>query len=168
MVRVRGVVTRLVLGAVLVAVLTACSPDAVPGAAPTDAPTAAAPSPADLTPAGPAQAVQVTLGIYSGRADPAWTLTSAEAAAVERAIGALPEASGSPPEGGLGYHGFTLTRGGSTITAYLGTIWAGGGTGAQVLRRDPGRSVEQLLLELGRANLTAAEIAEVERSLAAP
>jgi hypothetical protein len=106
----------------------------------------------------------VTLGIYSGRPDPTWTLTGAEAAAVERAIEALPEAAGTPPEGGLGYHGFTFTRGGRTITAYLGRVWSGGGP--QILRQDPGRTVERLLLELGRTQLMAAEIAEVERSLA--
>ena len=107
----------------------------------------------------------MTLGIYSGRADPTWTLAGAEAAAVERAIQALPEAAGSPPEGGLGYHGFTVTRGGSSLTAYLGTVWAGG-SGPQVIRQDPGRTVERLLLELGRTELTPEEIAEVERSLA--
>jgi hypothetical protein len=77
-------------------------------------------------------------------------------------------AAGSPPEGGLGYHGFTVIRGGSSISAYLGTVWAGGG-GPQAIRQDPGRTVERLLLELGRTELTPEEIAEVERSLdAAP
>ena len=109
----------------------------------------------------------MTLGIYSGRPDPTWTLTGSEAAAVERAIEALPETAGTPPEGGLGYHGFTVTSLGRTFTAYLGTVWAGGG-GPGVLRSDPGRTVERLLLELGRTHLAPAEIAEVERSLAAP
>ena len=62
----------------------------------------------DPTPAGPADEVRVTLGIYSGRPDPTWTLSAWDAAAVERAIEALPEAGGTPPEGGLGYHGFTV------------------------------------------------------------
>jgi hypothetical protein len=114
---------------------------------------------------GPADEVRLTLGIYSGRPDPTWTLAGAEAAAVERAIQALPEAAGSPPEGGLGYHGFTVARAGINVTAYLGTVWAGG-SGPQVIRQDPGRTVERLLLELGRAELTPEEIAEVERSLA--
>jgi hypothetical protein len=43
---------------------------------------------------------------------------------------------------------------------------SGGGPG--VVRTDPGRTVERLLLELGRARLAPAEVAEVERSLAAP
>jgi hypothetical protein len=172
-----GLVLGLVLGLALAALVAACSLGAVPGVAPTPIPTTAAPStsaalptsaPDEPTPVGTADEVRVTLGIYSGRADPTWTLAGAEAAAVERAIQALPEAAGSPPEGGLGYHGFTVTRGGSNLTAYLGAVWAGGG-GPQVIRRDPERTVERLLLELGRTELTPEEIAEVERSLdAAP
>jgi hypothetical protein len=164
-----GLVPRLVLGLALAALVAACSPGAVPGVAPTPIPTTAEPSssaPGEPTPVGPADEVRVTLGIYSGRADPTWTLAGAEAAAVEHAIQALPEAAGSPPEGGLGYHGFTVARGGSNVTAYLGTVWAGGG-GPQVIRQDPERTVERLLLELGRTELTPEEIAEVERSLEA-
>ena len=168
---VPGLGAGLVLGLALVAVVAACSPDAAPGVLPTPVPTAVAPSPSapgEPTPVVPADEVRVTLGIYSGRSDPTWTLAGAEAAAVERAIQALPEAAGSPPEGGLGYHGFTVARGGSNVTAYLGTVWAGGG-GPQVIRRDPERTVERLLLELGRTELTPEEIAEVEQSLdAAP
>jgi len=160
---VRGVATGLAL---LLAV-AACSPALPTGTSPTPVPTAAV-SPAasaDPTPAGTADALHVTLGIYSGRPDPTWTLSSAEAAAVERAIEALPQTAGTPPEGGLGYHGFTVVGGGRTLTAYQGVVSAGG-SGPQVLRSDPGRTVERLLLELGRAQLTPAEIAEVERSLA--
>ena len=159
-------------GLALVAVVAACSQDASPGVVPTPVPTAVAPSslaasssgPGEPTPVGPADEVRVTLGIYSGRPDPTWTLAGAEAAALERAIQALPEAAGSPPEGGLGYHGFTVVRGGSNLTAYLGTIWAGG-SAPQGVRRDPERTVERLLLELGRTELTPEEIAVVERSL---
>jgi hypothetical protein len=115
----------------------------------------------------PADGVRVTLGIYSGRPDPTWTLTGAEAAAVERAVEALPETTGLPSEGGLGYHGFTVTSPGRMFTAYLGVVSAGG-SGPGAVRSDPGRTVERLLLELGRTRLTPAEVAEVERSLAAP
>ncbi len=122
------------------------------------------PTQAGPTPAGPADAVRVTLGLYSGRPDPTWTLSASEAAAVERAIEALPEAGGTPPEGGLGYHGFTVETLGRTVTAYFGVVSAGG-AGPQVLRTDPGRTVERLLLELGRTHLLPTEIAEVEQSL---
>jgi hypothetical protein len=153
----------------VVVAVAACSAPVTPGPNLTPVPTTAAASPAspvDPTPAGPSDEVRVTLGIYSGRPDPTWTLTGAEAAAVERAIEALPETAGTPPEGGLGYHGFTITSLGRTLTAYLGVVSTGGGPG--VVRTDPGRTVERLLLELGRARLAPAEVAEVERSLAAP
>ena len=163
----RGLVAVLALLLALLLAVAACSP-----AAPTDAgvtpvppaPGSAAASP-DPTPAGPGDEMRVTLGIYSGRPDPTWTLTGAEAAAVERAIEALPQTPGVPPEGGLGYHGFTVARGGRTLTASMGVVSSGAG-GPGILRSDPGRTVERLLLELGRTQLTPAEIAEVEQSLA--
>lgn len=152
---------------VLVTVVAACSADVAPGATLTPVPTVEAPSAGDPTPAGPADGVRVVLGIYSGRPDPTWTLTGAEAAAVQRALEALPEAAGSPPEGGLGYHGFTVTHLGRTWTAYLGIVSAAG-AGPQILRRDPGRTVERLLLELGRTELTAVEIADDPARRAVP
>ena len=154
-------------GLALLLAVAACSPALSTATSPTPVPTAAVSLTAspDPTPAGPADATRVTLGIYFGRPDPTWTLSGAEAAAVERAIEALPETAGTPPEGGLGYHGFTVVRGGRTLAAYLGVVSAGG-SGPQVLRPDPARTVERLLLELGRTQLTPAEIAEVERSLA--
>ena len=87
---------------------------------------------------------------------------------MERAIEALPETAGTPPEGGLGYRGFTVTTLGRTLTAYQAVVASGGGGGPGIIRSDPGRTVERLLLELGRTRLTPAEIAEVERSLATP
>ena len=159
----------VVVGLALLLVVAACSPAVPTGASATPVPTApgSAATPPDPTPAGPADTMHVTLGIYSGRPDPTWTLAGAEAAAVERAIETLPDTAGTPPDGGLGYHGFTVVRGGRTLTAYLGVISAGG-SGPQIVRFDPGRTVERLLLELGRTQLTPAEIAEVERSLATP
>ena len=163
----------LVAGLALVVLVAACSTAQPTGSNPTPVPTAvpaaagSAPASPDPTPAGPTDLVRVTLGIYSGRPDPTWTLTGSDAAAVERAIEALPEMVGTPPEGGLGYHGFTVTSPGRVITAYGGTVWVGGG-GPGVLRSDPGRTVERLLLELGRTQLAPAEIGEVERSLATP
>ncbi len=117
--RIRGIG---LLGVVVA--IAACSTPVVPvtpGPSLTPVPTTMAASPVTPvipTPAAPADEVRVTLGIYSGRPDPTWTLTGAEAAAVERAIEALPETAGTPPEGGLGYRGFTVTSLGRTLTAY--------------------------------------------------
>jgi len=113
--------------------------------------------------------VTVTLGIYSGRADPSWDLGDAQAAVVAAAIAALPVAAGTPPEGGLGYHGFTLVlrRAGQadeTLIAFRATV-APPGVGPRPYRIDTERTVERLLLETGRATLTPAEIAVVEADL---
>jgi hypothetical protein len=115
--------------------------------------------------------VSVTFGIYSGRPDPTWELSDAEAADVVGAISALPVVTGVPPQGGLGYHGYFLLirRAGQpdeTLVAYRGTVASvGGGSGSY--RADAGRTVERLLLETGRSVLTPAEIAELARDLSA-
>ena len=116
--------------------------------------------------------VTATLGIYSGRPDPSWDLTDAEASLVVGAISALPVGVGEPPVGGLGYHGFTLViqRAGmaeETVVVFRGTI-APPGVGRRQYRVDAGRTVERLVLDAGRAHLTAAEIAAVAAELSAP
>jgi len=115
--------------------------------------------------------ITVSLGIYSGRPDPSWNLTDAQAAVVESAIAALPNTTGTPPQGGLGYHGFTLLvdrpgQADETLVAYRGTV-AAQGVGASTYRIDGGRTVERLLLETGRSTLAAHEVAAVEADLAA-
>ena len=114
--------------------------------------------------------ITATLGIYSGRPDPSWDLTDTQAVQVESAIEALPVKTGIPPEGGLGYHGFSLVfqRSGQadeTLIAYRGTV-APLGAGPRAYRIDDGRSLERLLLDFGRSTLTPTEIAAVEADLA--
>ena len=113
----------------------------------------------------------VSLGIYSGRPDPSWDLTDAQAAQVESAIEALPVATGTPPQGGLGYHGFTILirrpgQADETLVAYRGTV-APMGTGPRTYRIDDGRTVERLLLDFGRSTLNPTEVAAVEADFAA-
>jgi hypothetical protein len=112
---------------------------------------------------------QVTLGIYSGRPDPVWALTSAEADKLAALIAALPVVQGMPQEGGLGYHGFTVAitaADGSvtTVTAYAKTI-APAGAAADRFWRDDAGLVERFLLETGRPSLTAAEYAIANQAL---
>ncbi len=58
--------------------------------------------------------MRVELDIFSGRPNPAWELSSQEAAALAELLTELPRAGQPPAEGGLGYRGFTLsTPGGS-------------------------------------------------------
>jgi hypothetical protein len=120
----------------------------------------------------PQPQVTATLGIYSGRPDPSWALTDAEASLVIEAISSLPVRVGEPPPGGLGYHGFTLVirRPGladETVVAFQGTI-APPGVGSREYRVDEGRTVERLVLDAGRAHLTPAEIAAVIADMATP
>ena len=115
----------------------------------------------------PAGAVQVTLGLYSGRDDSAWTLTEAEAATLEEALAALPGTIGQPPVGGLGYHGFTIERPDGTVVAFQGAV-APPGDADRAYLADPARTIERLLLETARPHVSGNELAEVERALTAP
>lgn len=158
-------IARSLLPLLVVAALAACAgPKIETGPPSSSTPTVAAS-------ASPAPDIVATLGIYSGRPDPSWTLTDAQAGAVIAAIAALPVATGVPPEGGLGYHGFSVVlprpgRADETVVAYRSTV-APPGVGPRPHRSDPGRTVERLLLDTGRAMLTSAEIAAVEADLTA-
>lgn len=92
--------------------------------------------------ASPAGSVRVALGLYSGRPDPEWTLTAEQIAALDEVLATLPESTGSPPAGGLGYHGFTIMRPGSTLVAYLGAV-APPGNGPRAMKADPMRSIQR-------------------------
>lgn len=150
---------RATLALLLLAILAGCTgPAPTPTATPADAPL-----PTSIT---------VSLGIYSGRPDPSWELTEAQIAQVAAAIVALPEAIGTPAEGGLGYRGFSLLlrwpgQPDETLVAYRGTV-APPGPGARTVLVDEGRAVEQMLLDTGRSTLSASEIAAVEADLALP
>lgn len=127
----------------------------------------ASPSPAPSASVAPAGAVDVTLGIYSGRPDPRWSLTAEQAGGLEKLLANLPEGTGTPPVGGLGYHGFTIVLPGGTLIAYHGMV-APPGEGSRTVKADPTRSVERYLLETSRSHVAAGEAAEVERALAMP
>lgn len=116
---------------------------------------------------GAAGPVRVTLGLYSGRADPEWTLTDAEGATLGVALAALPGAVGEPPVGGLGYHGFTIARPAGTVVAYRGAV-AAPGDGTRAFLADPARTIERFLAETSRPHVSGNEYAEIERVLAAP
>lgn len=125
-----------------------------------------------IPPAGivPGAAVTVSLGIYSGRSDPSWSLSEAQTAELRRLVDALPPATGEPPEGGLGYHGFSIaaaTGAGETWTlvAYRGAV-ARPRSGPRVYLVDTDRTVERYLLDTGRAHLSGAEVSAVDTDLA--
>lgn len=121
----------------------------------------ASPSP---EPSGP---MVVTLGIYSGRPDPSWTLTSSEAAGLEAVLAPLTVVTDAPPEGGLGYHGYTITSPARTLVAFRGAI-AAPGQGPRAMKLDPTLSVERYLLETSRSRVTPDEFAAAESAIGAP
>jgi hypothetical protein len=139
------------------ALLSACGNSATPSAT----------SPDPIRSVAPAGLVGVTLGIYSGRPDPTWTLTVAEAAGLDAALASLPDGTDTPPVGGLGYHGFTITRQGSTLVAYRGAV-AAPGDGPRTTKADPTRSIERYLLETSRSHVTPDEYEIAEQAITAP
>ncbi len=158
---------RLLGGLVSLLLLAGCGS----GASATSSRSAVAPAPsaaAVATPAGgPSSPVQVTLGLYSGRADPTWTLTDAEAASLDAALAGLSEVIGTPPVGGLGYHGFAIERPAGTVIAFDAAV-APPGDGERTYLADPDRTIERLLLETARAHVSGNELTEVERAISAP
>ncbi len=117
----------------------------------------------------PSSTTTVSLGLYSGRPDPSWTLTAAQSVELGRLIDSLPSAVGEPPQGGLGYHGFSIDAadaGGADrmLVAYRGAI-ATPGLGSRRYRQDAARTVERYLLDTGRPYLSAGEIDAVETDL---
>ncbi len=106
----------------------------------------------------------VTLGLYSGRPDPVWTLSAAEVSCLSAAIAALPIETGRVPDRGLGYHGFTIDSGGSSQIVWAGTVTIMGSAGDDV-RSDPSCSVERFLLATGKPHLTTQEYEIVRQAL---
>ncbi len=120
----------------------------------------------------PLPSVTVTLGIYSGRPDPTWTLTDWQVAALVGQLASLTVTSGIAPQGGLGYHGFSILlhqagEADQTVVAYRGDV-SRSGDAAGTHQVDPQRTVESALLDTGRSHLTAAEVSMVEADLAWP
>ena len=114
----------------------------------------------------------VEVGLYSGRPDPSVVLTREQAATLDALLATLPTRTGTPVTGGLGYHGFTLTRpspgpgsGPTVLVAYRGQV-AAPGTGSRELRIDADRNVEVTLLNDVRGALTPDEVAVIEQDLA--
>ena len=165
-----GYVVAVVLSALL---LAGCGA-AVPSDRPSDRPSPGNGSslgtePAMTLPVG--DGMSVSLGIYSGRPDPSWTLSQAQAAELRRLIDALPSGVGDSAGGGLGYHGFTIALSGPDgdlrhIVAYHGEI-AEAGNGARPTWYDAAGRVERFVLETGRPYLDPEEARVVDDDLEA-
>ena len=148
------------------ALLLAACATPVPTPSPNPSPSPSV-GPTAKLPAG--DSVTVSLGIYSGRPDPSWTLSGVETAELRRLIDVLPSGAGEPAAGGLGYHGFTIAladAGGDPVpvVAYHGEI-AVAGDGVRPTWYDAGGSVERLLLLTGRRSLGSEEVRVVADDL---
>jgi hypothetical protein len=102
-------------------------------------------------------AATVEVDLYSGRPNPAWTLTPEEVARLVERIDALAPAEEVEPPGRLGYRGlrFRLLAGGREVASgesFDGHLRFQGSAGPRHLA-DPGREVEQWLLATGEGKI---------------
>jgi hypothetical protein len=107
----------------------------------------------------------VVLGLYSGVPDPSWQLTPSEAKELTALLAKLTTVVGRPPQGGLGYHGFTITGPRGTLIAFRGTVAPSSDKTRTSYLDDPRRTVERLLLETARSHVTRAEYALAQQGL---
>ena len=92
-----------------------------------------------------------------------WAPSDEDAAALTALLESLPRVDGPVPSGGLGYHGFTIERltpegMPRLLVAFEGTV-SDPDAGHPSYLDDPERWVECFLLESGRGQLSAIEIA---------
>ncbi|MEI7778333.1 MAG: hypothetical protein WCJ42_02755 [Actinomycetes bacterium] len=106
----------------------------------------------------------VTLGLYSGVADPTWTLTAGQSRELSSRVAQLSRVPGTAPTGGLGYHGFSFESPEATLIAYAGAVSSVPNTAGGHLS-DPDRVIERFLLTTGQRQLTPVEYAEVKQAL---
>jgi hypothetical protein len=106
----------------------------------------------------------VTLGLYSGVADPTWTLTASQSRDLSSQVARLPHVKGAAPTGGLGYHGFTIEGADGMLIAYDGSVSSVPNTDGGHLS-DPDRVIERFLLSTGQTHLTPAVYAEAQQAM---
>ena len=112
--------------------------------------------------------VEVELDIFSGRPNPAWVLTSAEADSFVKQLAALPRTSASELSGALGYRGFIVhvTQGDNTqlIRIQTGAVhFSKGATNVHAYDKD--RELERWLLNTGKPHLKNEFFQLAEREL---
>lgn len=103
-------------------------------------------------------AVQIEIDLFSGRVNPRWTLSTAEAGELRAAVAGLAASVGegaAPPD--LGYRGFRVADGDILTIVYGGSVRRRGRVWA-----DPGRAVELWLLRA-----LPAELADLRAVIAA-
>ncbi len=109
------------------------------------------------------EATQVMMDVYSGRPNPAWTLSADQTEALRRLLDALPDAACKPIDLNLGYRGFVVELGQSPLLSNEYRLRVVGGQvrwgdpwtpGAATLCKDDAEGqVASFLLESGREQL---------------
>lgn len=98
---------------------------------------------------GEGHSIRIELDMFSGRPNPVWTLTAAEAAELEAMTASLPVvAAPAPPFDGLGYRGIVARNpadSGWSLVAFRDTVRIRTLEGSEV-RADPDARVERWLL----------------------
>lgn len=111
---------------------------------------------------------EVELDIFSGRPNPNWVLTIAEAESLGRRLAALPRTSACELSARLGYRGLVVKAGHGAGTQLIrvqsGRVQVAEGD-TTIHARDEGRELERWLIETGRPQLTEDVIEIVEREL---
>lgn len=97
---------------------------------------------------------QVTLSIFSGRADPTWTLSALEAKEFNKILASLPSQAKLEMFEGLGYRGFGVKTGANLYQVYNGVVRSGDGNDA-LYYNDAGKKLEQFLLATSQKTLEA-------------
>jgi hypothetical protein len=103
----------------------------------------------------PMTAVAVEVDIFSGRPNPSWTLSEAEASVFASRRSALQQTAPAPRSGALGYRGLVvelLDEPGRRMYIRNGVIELSDGT-SSVFFADPGRSLERWLIGTSRPAL---------------
>ncbi len=111
---------------------------------------------------------KVELDIFSGRPNPCWTMTAAEALAFTDRLDGLPPAEPCPLFAGLGYRGLIVTLerplAESTVRIQRGMAQIARGGGTDRLYFEAwGRALERWLLETGKRQLPADLLRILER-----
>jgi hypothetical protein len=109
--------------------------------------------------------VEVELDVYSGRPNPTWSLTTVDAARLDREADALPVAPVRGWSNGLGYRGFVVTRENQTILRVQdGTVELTAG-GVVSYRVDVDRALERWLLSTGRDTIDVPALAAARQAI---
>ena len=107
---------------------------------------------------------RVTLGIFSGRSDPSWNLTTKQSSQLLLALSSLRPVNGNVPIGSLGYHGFTFTTSSRSLLAFNGRVSKVPAKGAWYWN-DPRHSIEHLLIVDAHGHVSPQLLLVVSRSL---